>query len=550
VSDIFVTGHQNPDMDCTVASYCYSFLKNRIDQENTYIPIRCGALNDQTLEAFSRAGLNPPELYKDLLPVVEDIVLPNSYKLHENETILKAVQTILDRNISLLTVIDEQDSYRGIVSINEISRFLLSQQTGSRPTYEFYTENFSKVIPGKILKQGSKPHFKAPIMSGAMPYKVSVQRLKTLSQLPLLVVGNRKEILAFAVENQLPAVIITGLEEHEDPVMDLASYEGTVFISEIDTAESIRLLRMSSPVKTIMNIDIPQVDAGTLFDEAKVMLSHSDLRGLPIFRNGEFIGTVTRRSFIERPRKKLILVDHNETGQSIKGSDDADILEIIDHHRFAAGKTRNPIYISAKPVGSSSTIVYQHFKHEDVPIPQDIALLLLSGIISDTVNLKSPTTTTEDRKALSYLCGATGIDPEVYTRELFAQLTMLKKRDPEEVILSDFKQYEHDGVKVGIGQVEVTTLEDIPELAGKYSQALEKIAGEQRLAWTMLLVTDVLKQDSLLLTNGNRLLEHKLIYEPASDEQAADGRYMLLPGILSRKKQLLPEVMRAISSEH
>ncbi len=532
-------------MDCTVASYCYSFLKNRIDPENTYIPIRCGALNDQTLEAFSRAGINPPELYKDLLPVVEDIVLPNSYKLHENETILEAVQTILDRNISLLTVIDEQDSYRGIVSINEISRFLLSQQTGSRPTYEFYTENFSKVIPGKILKQGSQPHFKAPIMSGAMPYKVSVQRLKTLSQLPLLVVGNRKEILAFAVDNQLPAVIITGLEEHEDPIMDLSRYEGTVFVSEIDTAESIRLLRMSSPVKTIMNAAIPRVDAETLFDEAKVMLSHSDLRGLPIFRNEEFIGTVTRRSFIERPRKKLILIDHNETGQSIKGSDDADILEIIDHHRFAAGKTRNPIYISAKPVGSSSTIVYQHFKHEDVPIPQDIALLLLSGIISDTVNLKSPTTTTEDRKALSYLCGATGIDPEAYTRELFAQLTMLKKRDPEAVILSDFKQYEHDGVKVGIGQVEVTTLEDIPELAGKYSQALEKIAGEQRLAWTMLLVTNVLKQDSLLLTNGNRLLEHKLIYEPA-----ADAQYMLLPGILSRKKQLLPEVMRAISSDH
>lgn len=541
MSEIFVTGHRNPDMDCTVASFCYSFLKNKIDPENSYIPIRCGTLNEQTREAFSRAHIQPPAMMKDLHPIVEDIVKINSHTLTEHDTILEAIRYILDDNISLLPVLGSEHEYKGIVSINEISRFMLSQQTGERPSYEFYTENFKKVIPGKLFKEGKTNHFSAPIMSGAMPYRVSVSRLSRLKQLPLLVVGNRKEILQFAVENQLPAIIITGLEKGELPAIDFSDYDGNIFISEADTAESIRLLRLSSPVKTIMNTELPRVNAKTSFDEAKALLNHSDFRGLPIFSDGKFIGTVTRRSFIERPRKKLILVDHNEIGQSINGSEEADILEIIDHHRFAAGKTRYPIYISAKPVGSTSTIVYQHFKHEDVPIPQDIALLLLSGIISDTVNLKSPTTTGDDRKALSYLCGSTNIDPESYTRELFTQLTMLKKRDPEEVIRSDFKIYGHEGVKMGIGQVEVTTLEDIPEMAGKFQLSLEKIAGEEQLNWSMLLITDVLKQNSLLITNSNLLLEINLIFEKIDK-----GQY-LLPDILSRKKQLLPELMRVIS---
>lgn len=461
-------------MDCTVASYCYSYLKNQIDSDNRYIPIRCGNLNKQTIQAFSRAGAEPPEFRKDILPVVGDIISPKAFTLHEDETILDAVKLLLEKNISLIQVFDSEDNFSGIVSINEISKFLLSQQVSERPTYDFLINNFKKVIPGTMLQEGSLPQFTAPIMSGSMPYLTSVKRLKMLSQLPLLVVGNRKEILDFTVEYQLPGVIITGTTEGEELNIDLEAYTGTIFISDIDTAESIRLLRLSSPLRTIMNRDIPKIESSTLFDNAKLMLSHSDLRGLPILNEGKFIGTVTRRSFIERPRRKLILVDHNEIAQSIKGSDEADIVEIIDHHRFASGKTRSPIYISAKPVGSSSTIVYQHFKHEDIPIPHPIALLLLSGIISDTVNLKSPTTTLDDKKALSYLCGSTGIDPEEYTRELFSQLTMLKKQDPESVIIADFKKYDHAGVNIGIGQVEVTTLEDIPEMAEKISACTEK----------------------------------------------------------------------------
>jgi len=320
MSNIYVTGHRNPDMDCTVASYCYSFLKNKIDPENSYIPIRCGSLNEQTREAFSRAGIQPPEMMKDLYPMVENIAKANIHTLIEYDTILEAVRYILDDNISLIPVLGDEHAYKGIVSINEISRFMLSQQTVERPSYEFYTENYIKVIPGNLFKQGDKEHFTAPIMSGAMPYLVSVSRLSRLKVLPLLVVGNRKEILQFAVENQLPAIIITGLEKGELPAIDFSDYKGNVFISGADTAESIRLLRLSSPVKTIMNTDLPRVNAKTSFDEAKVLLNHSEFRGLPIFSDGKFIGTVTRRSFIERPRKKLILVDHNEIGQSINGS--------------------------------------------------------------------------------------------------------------------------------------------------------------------------------------------------------------------------------------
>jgi manganese-dependent inorganic pyrophosphatase len=501
VETVYVTGHTNPDMDCTVASFAYAYLKNKLRPGSRYEAIRTGALNTQTRLAFEKAEITPPPLVKSLAPVVGDITKSEYVALSPEAPILEAMRVIYSRNISMLPLID-REHFVGSVSVNEVSAYIVSMSHAGRPSYRFSVDNFSDVLPGVFLSTGPQRNFEAPIMTGAMPFDVYRKRIEGLDAKPLLIVGNRKDILEHAAGLDLPALVITGLDDPDELAIDLEGYGGTVYASGADTAESIRLLRLSVPVGTIANTDIPKVQWNESFEDAKRKLIGSEHRGLPVFEGDVFRGIVTRRSFIEKPRKKLILVDHNEVHQSVRGAEDADIVEIIDHHRFAAGKTNRPIYISSKPVGSTSTIVYQHYKMHEVYLPRDVAILLLSGVLSDTVNLKSPTATEEDVAAIRELSTVTGLDPGEYAKEMFSQLKALRERAPKEVALADFKTYSQFGRKVGIGQVEVITLEETGDLVPAFKDALSEVAREKALDWTMLLVTDVLKTESLLISTG------------------------------------------------
>ncbi|AHC15705.1 putative manganese-dependent inorganic diphosphatase [Salinispira pacifica] len=536
---IYVSGHKNPDMDCTVASHAYAYLKNQIDPDNTYIPIRCGALNDQTKAAFKKADCPSPALYRELIPTVGDIARKDYISLPSNAPILDALELLYTRNISFIPVFNF-DGFDGTVSINEVSAYLVRQSSTGRPVYSFSSENIPEVLPGQFIVRGTGATFDAPIMTGAMPFDIYLKRMKRLEQKPILVVGNRRKILEHAVNNQLPAIIITGVEDSAELDTDFSSFQGSVYLSGTDSAESIRLLRLSVPVHTIVNRNQPRVGKDESFEDVKRQLMSSEFRGLPVFDDEEFYGIVTRRRFIEKPVKDLILVDHNEIHQSVPGAKEANIVEIIDHHRFGAEKTNTPIYIASKPVGSSSTIVYQHFRMNFEDIPRHIAILLQSGIISDTVYLKSPTTTEEDVRALKELSILSGLDSETYATEMFSQLKALKERNPKDVVLGDFKTYHQFNKDVGIGQVEVMNLEEASEMISNFHEALKAVSRDKQLDWTMLLITDVMKEHSVLVSSGYTPAEKKLIYS-SMDEHSFD-----LPHILSRKKQLLPEVLRVL----
>jgi manganese-dependent inorganic pyrophosphatase len=381
-------------------------------------------------------------------------------------------------------------------------------------------------------------------MVGAMPFEVSIDRIeRLLPDRPVLVVGERAGIIRYAVEKQFPAIILTGVESPDTISVDLEEYRRTVFLSSTDTAETVRLLRLSAPVEDIMGNDYPTITDETHFDDAKQMLLQSEYRGLPVFSSTDesrFLGLVTRRCFIDRPRTRLIMVDHNEADQSIRGIENADVVEIIDHHRLAPEKTRTPIYVAAKPVGSTCTIVYQHYLSCGEAIDIPAAKILLSGILSDTVLLKSPTTTAEDRTAVRELANIAGVDFQAFGEEMFSRTSVLSDKDPDQVITADFKVYREYGFSAGIGQVEVVTLEDLSDNIESLRKALDRVAGLQKLDWVMLLVTNVLKENSKLISRGPALMEKKLIYRK-EEEGIFD-----LPGILSRKKQLLPEILRVL----
>jgi len=402
--------------------------------------------------------------------------------------------------------------------------------------------NFSKVINGRVLQGDVNHEFDAYIMTGAMEFDVFCKRLNDLlPNLPMLVVGNRKRHLAYAVENQFPAIIITGLMPDEELLVDLTDYTGLVYRSDEDTAETIRLLRMSLSVAGLVSGEPPIVHIDDLFDDAKAILVNSEFRGLPVFEKEQFVGFVTRRCFLERPRAKVIMVDHNELKQSIDGLDEADIVEIIDHHRLDAEKTKRPIFIASEPVGSTCTIVYHQYLRWSASIDRETAYLLLSGIISDTVMLKSPTTTTVDRVAAGKLALIAEIeDINQFGEDLFSVASVLTQENEKTIIESDFKKYVESNIAFGIGQVEVNNLAQVEEVKERYIAQLEKTKFFYGLDWTMLLITDVRKEDSILLCSTFLKNEKVLIY-PLINRQTYS-----LDKVLSRKKQLLPEIIRVI----
>lgn len=292
-------------------------------------------------------------------------------------------------------------------------------------------------------------------------------------------------------------------------------------------------------VKDIMSEQEPHVFATEYFEDAKQLLSLSKKRGLAVFDETGYIGYITRRCFLKVPKYNVILVDHNEQRQSIRGIEEANIVEIIDHHRIDDVKTELPIFIDAEPLGSTCTIVYQLFlRHGRTPDPLT-AKTLLAGIISDTLMLKSPTTTRTDKTvayALAVLCD---VNLEEFGMFMFSNTQGLKSRDPKQAITSDFKTYNEKGVNIGIGQCEVTSLQDLQDYSDTYLDTLEIIKEQNGLDWAVLMITDILKEHSVLLCTDYKLNMH-LQYD------SLYNRIYDMPGVLSRKKQLLPEILSTI----
>ena len=432
MSDIYITGHRNPDLDSVCSAAAYAVLKNRIDPENRYIPVRPGHLSESAKRILASLEITPPPYKRDVFPKVRDVMLSYDEEIDIDESLSVLAHAYSENNPSATPVFDDGE-FAGLVSVDDIAAWMLSH----------------------------------------------------------------------------------------------LSEEGTV---------------VSVPsIRETMRDQAEVFDADDLFEDAKSVFYSSSKRGIAVFDDGRYTGYVTRRCFLNTPSYKVILVDHNEAGQSIRGIETATVVEIVDHHRLDAVRTDLPIFIDAEPLGSTCTIVYQLFLRNGVVPDPETAKLLLTGIIADTLILKSPTTTAVDVNAAEALSSICGVVTEEFGLAMFSNTEGLKTRDPETAITSDFKMYSEKGVKVGIGQCEVTTLDDLSEYRDAYLDALETVRKKNGLDWAVLMITNVLNEHSVLLCTdfkANRRLSYKHI----------EGLVYDMPGVLSRKKQLLPEVLFAIGS--
>ncbi len=329
------------------------------------------------------------------------------------------------------------------------------------------------------------------------------------------------------------------------PIYDGEEFYGLLSVDDISSWAMRELSEKGNistipMIKDIMREEENSVSSADLFEEAKARLSSSKKRGLAVFDENGYVGYVTRRCFLKAPRHSVILMDHNEPRQSIMGIDTANIVEIIDHHRLDAVKTDLPIYIDAEPLGSTCTIVYRQFQNHGVTLDPKTVKVLLAGVVADTLILRSPTTTAIDIKVANDLARMAGVDLQEFGRSMFSNMEGLKKRNPQEAITGDFKTYNEKGVKIGISQCEVTTLDDLADYRDIYINELEAVRKTNGLDWAVLMITDVLKEHSILICtefSANKNLQ----YAPILSNTIFD-----MPGVMSRKKQLLPEVLSAI----
>ena len=538
MSKIYITGHRNPDLDSLCAASAYANLKNLTDSENEYIPIRCSHVSDQVREQMKAMDLQIPRYKRDVFPKVGDVMLKPQGHIQANAPIFALINAYSTENPSVVPIYDGEE-FKGLLSVDDITSWFLSDNKEEVPTYKLTVENILSVIPGELLHKGASDEIKGSLLVGAATFESFCEMLEE-SKDCIVVIGGRKEHIEQAVKMQVPAIIITTADDAPD--VDFSGYEGSVFVTDLGTAETIRRIRLAESIETMMETATETIDIDDLFVEGRKIFMNSHIRGLAVMEKGKFRGFVTRRCFLERPVNKVIMVDHNEPAQSIEGIETADVVEIIDHHRLDSLSTTMPIFIAAEPLGSVNTIIYQLYMRHGIMPDQYAARTMLTGIIADTLILRSPTTTAQDIQAVEMLARLAKV-PSVqeFGEKLFSITDNLSTQDPDEAILSDFKKYENGGTKMGIGQCEVTTLTNIGEYAQKYLDALQKIADAQGLDWTLLMVTDVLRENSVLLTSNNKA-NRDLPYARI-DKQIYD-----MPGVMSRKKQLLPTLLSVTSA--
>lgn len=542
MNKVFISGHKNPDTDSICSALAYADLKKQLDPKNDYIAIRPGNLNPQTKYIFDRLQISPPKLARDIHPRVGDIMTTKVSSVDENDPVYIVMQQMENRKFNVTPVVKMGVFFQGVISVIEISSLFMRGSVGARPYYRIRPDNFSKVIAGEYRQRGFDEEFEATIITGAMPFEDYFKHMEGLdSHRTILVVGKREEIIRHGIDLKMPAIIITGMREGEiQDKINLEGYKGWVFHSYYDTAETIRRITLSVPAKSIMNTEIRPLSPKHNIDEAREIILSQEHKSLPVLQDDRLVGIIARSDLLKKNRSKLIMMDHNEINQAVDGAEYAEILEIVDHHRLGTVKTNAPVHFYAKPVGSTCTLVYEQYKFHNVNIDKQTAAILLSGILSDTVILKSPTTTNVDEIAVKDLASIAGLDYQEYGVQIFSSTNSLKSRTSDEIVFTDFKIYDEYKRKIGIGQVEVVTHQEVPEVRQQLVDTLRESLRHKRLDWAMLLITDIVHENSLLLTSGFEPADNQLMYKRIGANEFE------LPGVLSRKKQLLPEVLRVL----
>ena len=541
---IYVTGHKNPDSDSICAAYAYAEFKNKIGDVET-VACRLGNVNQETQFILDYFNAESPKFLNTVKLKVEDLQFDNISPVSPDISLKTAWSIMRDKNIKTLPVADENDHLLGVLAVANLTscymdiwdnRILAKSNTtldnilDTLSAKVCYTNEDIKQFPGKIAVTAMQPDTMSEHIEAG----------------DIAIVGDREEAQAALINLNVSLMIVTGGYAPSEKIISLAKEHGvTIIVTQHDSFTASRLIVQSIPVGYVMvKENIVSFTTDDLVDDIKGIMSETRFRSYPVLdQNGRVVGTVSRYHLISNHKKKVIQVDHNERGQSVDGLEDAEVLEIIDHHRVADIQTNNPIYFRNEPVGSTSTIVAKCFFENGIRPSRKAAGLLCGAIISDTLLFRSPTCTPQDQYICKKLSEIAGINIEEFAKEMFKAGTSLKGKTVEQIFNTDFKPFTIEGTKIGISQVNTMDIEGFMPLKEEMLNYMDQKAKEAGLEMVLLLLTDILNEGSEILVTGAKPEIVEKAFKVTLKDKGA-----FLPGVLSRKKQVVPPITNTITS--
>lgn len=543
---VYVIGHKNPDTDaiCSAIAYAWFLRKTGVSDAE---PACCGEINARTQFVLNLAGLDPPKLLMDVRPTVGQICRRSVVSVQDDDSVLETYQRMREHSFQTIIVRDARGELAGIVPLFKLVELLLPQGRGLEDTRLVQTslDRVTRVLQGRFLhacEPAREETFTLVVAAGSD--ELFAGRLRDYPPDHLMVVsGDREAVQRQAIEYGVRALVITGGHALGPDLLDAARRRNvSVMTSPLDTASTTLLIRAAKVIAGAVEKDYLAFREQQLAAEAQKQVRDSAQHLFPVLDDrGRFTGVFTKSDLLNVKPMRLILVDHNELAQAVTGVEAAEILEVIDHHRLGGGLvSREPIRFVNEPLGSTCTIIAKFLHHRDWAPPRPMAICLAAGIVSDTLNLTSPTATPTDRAMLEWLAASGGLDIAKFAEELFAAGSALQTLSPDDALRADCKDYEENGWRFAVAQIEEIGLELFWKNKEALSAALDELVAEKRADFACLLVTDITRNTSLLLTAGDERVD------AAIDYPKEDARLFELEGVVSRKKQLLPHLIRIL----
>ena len=540
---LYITGHKNPDTDSICASLAYAEFKNKTGIPA--VPIRLGEVNRETQFILNYFGVEPPMYVETMKTQISDLNIDNTAPVSPDISLRKAWEIIRKNNIKTLPVTDIDNKLVGIASLSDLTNIFTDVWDGNLLSKSKTSiENILDTLSAKIIFSSTDiPSYKGKILVAAMEPAAA---LDIIEEGDIVICGNREDTQEAIIDGKASMMIVTGNFEVSDKIIQKAkALDFCIISTPYDTYTTSRLITQSIPISYVMGKEnLIKFRTDDLVDDIRDIMLKTRYRSYPVVdNNNHVVGSISRYHLISANKKKLILLDHNEKTQSVDGIEDAVILEIIDHHRIADIQTGLPIYFRNEPVGSTSTIISSIFFENGIRPSKKIAGILAAAIISDTLLFKSPTATNIDKLMLKRLTEIVDLDVNKFAEEMFRAGTSLKGKTVEKIFHQDFKVFTLGDFKVGVSQVGTMDIEGFEAIRAQMSELMTKKAAENQFNVLILMLTDILKDGSEILVAG----ENKdIVAKTFNTTLENDSVY--LPGILSRKKQVIPPLTNAIIS--
>ncbi|MFC5051471.1 putative manganese-dependent inorganic diphosphatase [Rubritalea spongiae] len=548
----YVIGHLNPDTDAICAAIGQAEYLRRAESLDA-VAIRCGDVPSRVAWVLEKAGMETPSLVTDVRTTAELICDKDYVSVSEEDTFFSVYRAMQKSEVKSIPVVSAEGEIRGILRFTDLMQLLMPVAIETRAGVKSVHSSLQRItetlrgqsVAGELSdEEEDLVMFVGASSQSSVIESIESSEKKGLANKQVVICGDREDIHAAAVRSGVRVLIVTGGFDVSDSLIEAAKDKGVAIIrSKYDTATTVQLVRCSRSVKNALGEDFLCVNAEDAVSDIRKRLSAAPQDLFPVVIKGtrKLVGVFRKSALVDPPSTKLVLVDHNEYAQAVKGVEEAKVVEVVDHHRLGGDiMSREPIRFLNEPVGSSSTLVARKFRDHKIELSKGVAMCLCAGLISDTLNLTSPTTTELDGEMLAWLTDIAGVDAAQFTHDFFASGSLLLKGSVEELIGTDRKEFKEGSKFVSISQVEEMGLDTFEDRVGEMQTGLQNLLEQKGYDLALLAVTDITKHFSKIVAVGEQTIIDALSFD------ACGSNLFDAEGVVSRKKQIFPAVAEAI----